>query len=143
MKSHRILLTTAQLWETPVGYVEKTDMSTIWKLNDEYGDNGPHQHLLMSQGKTYANSKYPNLDSFGKCTVTRYDLERRELSQNKFENEWNYAHFNQDGEEVVYEEHSIRKEEGLEVGFVLVLFFGFVIASVLVIKNRNKIWKNE
>jgi len=141
-----------ELWETPIGYVGKEDMdNVIWKLYDGYGDeNGPEQWKLMNNGKSYIDQEFPLLDSFLECKVTRYDgngngnLDRRELLEDKtrkFDNEWNYMHYGADGEPIVI--GAKESNDHLDINVVLILFFGFISGSVLLIKNRNKIWKKE
>jgi len=134
-----------QPWETPVGYVEQQSMKDVmWKLYDGYGDNGPHQHQLMVEGKSYVDQKFPLLDNFSTCKTIRFDPhERRELLEERHHggSEWNAVHFGPDG---VVEHHNQRmrhKEKELNVNFVSMLAFGFVSASILIVKNRSKIWK--
>jgi len=129
--------------------------NVIWKLYDGYGDeNGPEQWKLTNNGKSYIDQEFPLLDSFLECKITRYNgdgsgngnnnLDRRELLEDKtreFDNKWNYMHYGPDGEPIVI--GAKESNDHLDINFVLILLCGFISGSVLLIKNRNKIWKKE
>ena len=47
----------------PFGLVDGQGMKVVEMLYDQYGDNGPDQGLLQSQGKSYLDKSFPKLDS--------------------------------------------------------------------------------
>jgi hypothetical protein len=60
-------------WETAIGEVIEGYEETIKELNSEYKEK-PSQGRIHS-GPEYINQEYPNMDSFGQCTVQRRNVD--------------------------------------------------------------------
>ncbi len=53
----------------PFGLVDGQGMKVVEMLYDQYGDSGPDQGLLQSQGKPYLDKSFPKLDSIKTATL--------------------------------------------------------------------------
>lgn len=59
-----------EVWETPFGVVVEGMDETVKKLTWEYRQE-PSQDRIKSEGKSYIEDHYPNLDHFETCSVKR------------------------------------------------------------------------
>jgi len=115
-----------ELWETPIGQIVK-GMDNVEQFYGEYGDNGPLQHRIYQEGRTYIERDFPLLDSFLLCTVVRNNPAEK-IQERKFLKEVNSKPF---------VENSVYKNVYLIMGIIC-----FVIGFLL-FKNRNKTGKRE
>ncbi len=53
----------------PFGLVDGQGMKVVEMLYDQYGDSGPDQGLLQSQGKPYLDKSFPKVDSIKTATL--------------------------------------------------------------------------
>jgi len=61
-----------ELWETPIGKIVD-GMDNIRNFNGQYGDKGPKQWKIKSEGVNYINKNFPLTETFGTCQVTSVD----------------------------------------------------------------------
>jgi len=102
-------------------------MDNVEQFYGEYGDNGPLQHRIYQEGRTYIERDFPLLDSFLLCTVVRNNPAEK-IQERKFLKEVNSKPF---------VENSVYKNVYLIIGIIC-----FVIGFLL-FKNRNKTGKRE
>jgi len=79
-----------ELWETPIGKIVD-GMDNIRNFNGQYGDKGPIQWKIQSEGVNYISKNFPLTETFGTCQITSIDKhgkidEKKEPNDEKLSN---------------------------------------------------------